>query len=116
MTHVHGDMIKEDLIMKDKFAINSSKAEEKATQTAEPEVKEPATEEQYKQEKILGTVVNCAKLRIREHPNINAIVAAEIEKGSEVKIDESKSTAEFYAVITGSGLEGYCMKDYIQIK
>lgn len=116
MTHVHGDMIKEDLIMKDKFAINNPKTEEKATNTVEPEVKVPDTKEQPKQEKILGAVVNCAKLRIREHPNINAIVAAEIEKGSEVIIDENKSTSDFYAVITENGLEGYCMKDYIQVK
>lgn len=116
MTHVHGDMIKEDLIMKDKFAINNSKAEEKATNTVEPEVKVPDTKDQPKQKNILGTVVNCAKLRIREHPNINAIVAAEIEKGSKVMINESKSTTDFYAVVTESGLEGYCMKDYIQVK
>ena len=73
-------------------------------------------EEPPKKEKVLGTVVNCPRLRVREHPSINAVVAAEIDEGSEVVINEDKSTEEFYSVVTATGLEGYCMKDYIQVK
>ena len=86
------------------------------------EVEEPENEitteveEPPKKEKVLGTVVNCPRLRVREHPSINAVVAAEIDEGSEVVINEDKSAEEFYSVITATGLEGYCMKDYIQLK
>ena len=120
MIHVHGDMIKE-ANMSNKVVNkkeNFGKSETKSIQHVEEKavVETAVTEEQPKQEKILGTVVDCNKLRIRKHPSINAIVAAEIEKGTAIMIDESKSTADFYAVITESGLEGYCMKDYVQVK
>ena len=105
--------------MKDNFKEEKKVVDKKVLESPETKPENEITievEEPPKKEKALGTVVNCPRLRVREHPSINAVVAAEIDEGSEVVINEDKSTEEFYSVITATGLEGYCMKDYIQVK
>lgn len=105
--------------MKDNFKEEKKVVDKKVLESPETKPENEITtevEEPPKKEKVLGTVVNCPRLRVREHPSINAVVAAEIDEGSEVVINEDKSTEEFYSVITATGLEGYCMKDYIQAK
>lgn len=105
--------------MKDNFKEEKKVVDKKVLESPETKPENEITteaEEPAKKEKVLGTVVNCPRLRVREHPSINAVVAAEIDEGSEVVINEDKSTEEFYSVITVTGLEGYCMKDYIQLK
>ena len=64
----------------------------------------------------LGVVVDCMKLRVRKNPNQNSEVITTITNGSEVKIDEAKSTGAFFKVCTASGVEGFCMKKYIRVK
>lgn len=105
--------------MKDNFKEEKKVVDKKVLESPETKPANEITtevEEPPKKEKVLGIVVNCPRLRVREHPSINAVVAAEIDEGSEVVINEDKSTEEFYSVITVTGLEGYCMKDYIQLK
>ena len=105
--------------MKDNFKEEKKVVDKKVLESPETKPENEITtevEEPPKKEKVLGTVVNCPRLRVREHPSINAVVAAEIDEGSEVVINEDESTEEFYSVITATGLEGYCMKDYIQLK
>lgn len=132
MTHAHGDTIKEDLIMKDNFTINnetkneSIQAEEKktagdvmpetSTQAEEHKTAGDTTPKDPEPEIVIGIVSNCPRLRVRKTPSPNAPVLTEIVKGSEVVIDESKSTGYFYAVVTESGVEGFCMKEYIQVR
>lgn len=65
---------------------------------------------------VIGVVTDCAKLRVREKPNTDAEVLAEIKEGSEVMIDKNTSTEDFFAVCTEAGVEGYCMKKFIQTK
>ena len=67
----------------------------------------------------IGVVSNCEKLNVREKPNVKSVVACIITKGTEVEIDESKSSREFYRVSSTSkteGFAGYCMKKYITVK
>lgn len=65
--------------------------------------------------KNLGKVVNCVKLNVREEPNTKASVVFEVNVGSTVFIDETCSTDEFYKICTEHGVEGYCMKKFIEI-
>lgn len=105
--------------MKDNFKEKKKVVDQEVLESPETKPENEITtevEEPPKKEKALGTVANCPRLRVREHPSINAVVAAEIDEGSEVVINEDKSTEEFYSVVTATGLEGYCMKDYIQVK
>lgn len=62
---------------------------------------------------VYGLVVNCDRLNVREAPNIDADVVCVIKALTEVEIDESESTDEFYKIYLSSGLEGYCMRKFI---
>ena len=64
---------------------------------------------------VIGTVSKCPKLNVRKKPNLNAKVVTVIGVNCKVNIDEDKSTNDFYKVTTESGVEGYCMKDFIVI-
>lgn len=75
-------------------------------ETIVPEIKEIKT----------GIVVGCDKLNVREKPKADADVVCIVEKNSEVMIDEYESTKDFYRVFTASGIEGFCMKQYISVQ
>lgn len=65
---------------------------------------------------VTGHVVDCVKLNMRSEPYADADIICTIDRGTEVVIDEPESTDEFYAVCTPAGMEGYCMRDYIEVK
>ena len=75
-------------------------------------------EEAPKKESKVGTVVNCEKLNLRRSPlkdSDGANIIAELLSGVAVIIDEDESTPDFYKVTTETGLEGYCMKQFIRL-
>ena len=86
------------------------------------EVTEPATTEPVEEPATEPTptigVVNCSLLRVRSaaDSSIVANVICEIPEGTEVQIDNTKSTEDFYAITTTVGVEGFCMKKFITIK
>lgn len=81
---------------------------------SEPEVVAPIISE-IETPKNLGKVIDCVKLNVREEPNTKASVIFEINVGSTVFIDETCSTDDFYKICTEHGVEGYCMKKFIEI-
>lgn len=62
---------------------------------------------------FVGTVINCGRLNLREKPSLDGKVICELPKGSEVMVDRTESTDEWYSVYLESGLSGFCMKEYI---
>lgn len=80
------------------------------------EIVEPDPVEEPKPVMELGKVVKCDKLRVRQEPNTDAPVVKELKKGTEVMIDLNTSTDEFYSVTTESGIEGFCMKKFIELQ
>lgn len=86
----------------------------------EPEIEEniqeaPATEETIP-ETIIGFVTGCIKLNIRKEPSIDAEVLCEVVATSPLSIDLENSTDEWLSVGTELGVEGFCMKKYVNIK
>lgn len=85
-----------------------------------PEVEpEEIVEEVIEQEEetvMTGVVANCDKLNVREQPVAGSNILCEINAGSEVIVDMDASANEFYKVFTVSGIEGFCMKNYISIQ
>ena len=75
-----------------------------------PVVEEPVA---VPAEPVYGAVV-CDKLNVRKKPAISAEVLIKINKGTKVKIDQEKSTKEWYKVVT-KGVDGYCMKKFIEL-
>lgn len=86
----------------------------------EPEIAEPEEEieevVEAPEEPIVGVVVNCTRLNVREQPTKDADIVCVIEALDEVMIEEGASTEDFYKVYTTSGLEGFCMKKFIVIR
>lgn len=62
---------------------------------------------------IIGIVSNCSKLNVREKPTKSGEVKCILNAGTEIIIDIEKSTNTWYYVTTPSGIEGYCMKQFI---
>jgi hypothetical protein len=63
---------------------------------------------------ITGVVVNCTKLNVRANPDATADVVCVLDAKSEVKIDKAKSNKEWFAVCTATGVEGYCMRKFVE--
>ena len=64
-------------------------------------------------ETIEGVVANCAKLNVRVAPNPMADIVCVLDAMSEIEIDVSKSTDEWFKICTAIGAEGYCMRKFI---
>ena len=64
----------------------------------------------------IGTVSGCTKLNVRRKPVAGSDVISIIDAGTEVEIDETKSTADWYKVITNVNVEGYCMRKFITVQ
>ena len=83
---------------------------------AEP-VDQPVEEAPKKETKV-GIVANCEKLNLRRSPlkdSDGANIITELLPGVAVVIDEDESTSDFYKVTTETGLEGYCMRQFIEL-
>lgn len=72
----------------------------------QPKVREPRT----------GVVVDCVKLNVRKRPSSDAAIVTEIPAGIKVRIIDEESTKDFHHVCTATGIEGFCMKKFIEIK
>ena len=64
----------------------------------------------------IGFVTNCKKLNVRKEPKTDSDIVCEIDYQTELMIDENESTEEFYKVFTAAGIEGFCMKKFIEIQ
>jgi len=61
---------------------------------------------------MFGVVTDCLKLNIRENSGIVTVVTCL----TELKIDPTMSTGDWYAVCTASGIEGFCMKKFVAVR
>lgn len=80
---------------------------EPVVETIEETVSEPT--------QTLGVVNNYMKLNVREEANAEANVLCVIKLADEVMVIKEESTDEFYKVVTGAGVEGFCMKKFINV-
>lgn len=82
----------------------------------EPE--QPATSviEKTEPEIRKAIVCNCKKLNVRENPKPKANVIMIINEDDEVMVYTDDSVGNYYSIRTESGVEGYCVKDYIKMK
>lgn len=81
-------------------------------------IEEPATESIVESEPANEPVfghVNCKLLNVREAPDAESNVRTVLHKDCEVMVDMNMSTDEFYSVCTETGVEGYCMKQFIEV-
>lgn len=69
-----------------------------------------------KNDDVIGVVINCLSLNIREEPSSSSKVVAEVSALDELKIDIDTSNEDWYAVCTAVGIEGFCMKKFIAVR
>ena len=67
-------------------------------------------------ETVEGVVVNCAKLNVRAEASPTAEVVAILNATSEIEINLAKSTDEFFSICTATGIEGYCMRKFVDAR
>lgn len=89
-------------------------SQEPVINTVEPVQKEEEVATPKKP--ITGVVANCFNLNVRTGPSKDFDVICEIPSDSEVEIDESESFEDFYKICTASGVEGFCMKKFIEVR
>lgn len=67
-------------------------------------------------ENIQTGVVNCLRLHLYSEPDLNSEVVCKIRYLTEVEVDLSNSTTDFYKIYTAIGAEGFCEKYLITIR
>ena len=88
--------------------IDTPKTEDVEVEAEKPEVIKPAR-------MVTGTIIGCAKLRVRKQPNLKGSVLNELPVNTKVQVNMTESTADWYKVHV-KGMEGFCMKKYIAVK
>ncbi len=93
-----------------------SEVTETVTEVAAPvvELVKETVETAALPETVEGVVVNCAKLNVRVAPNATADVLCVLDVKSEIEIVVSKSTDDWFYVCTAAGVEGYCMRKFVE--
>ena len=94
-------------------------AKKKENTTIVENVEEVINDVPVVEEKVavyIGKIRDCDKLNVREEPTTEAKVICKLDKLSEVQIDKTNSTKDFYKILTSTGVNGYCMKKYMSIK
>lgn len=74
------------------------------------------TAEDKQQETVIGVVTDCLKLNIRKEPCKDSEVAAIVNCLDELSIDTEASVDGWYAVCTATGIEGFCMKEFVAVR
>lgn len=95
--------------------VNEVVEEVAVTEVNEQNVVEEAEVNDAASATITGVVNNCTRLNLRKQPSTTSKVINILDSGDKVEIDDANSTEDFYKVLTESGIEGYCMKEYITV-
>lgn len=94
-----------------KPSLHEEKADKKETKREEPTEPTESTKDEPKT--IIGNVT-AKRLNIREKPDIGSSILCVAEANSELMIEEDASD-EWFKVCTVLGVEGYCMKKFVDI-
>ena len=65
---------------------------------------------------IEGYVTDCLKLNIRKEPSLNADILCEVPVNAKLAIAPDTSSEEWLSVVTDTGVNGFCMAKYVNIK
>ena len=65
---------------------------------------------------VTGFVANCSKLNVRVQPAAGADVVCILENATEIVINLDNSTDEWFSVCTAAGVEGFCMRKFVNAK
>ena len=91
--------------------------EEVEEEIAEVNESEEVTKETTKEadNTVVGYVSGCLKLNIREEGYLGANVVCVVPEKTALLIEVAESNDEWYKVYTETGMEGFCMKQYVTL-
>ena len=116
MSSKHNRGFRADNSIVDEKFDNTESSVEEVTETTE-KVKEETEENVKEQSERIRGIVRCVRLNVRTEPVIeegNLIGVLKI--GDLITVDPNYSTDRWYKVSTDSGLDGYCVKDFIEFE
>lgn len=79
----------------------------------ETETEETVEEEPKLDDPIQGTIYKCKVINLRSKPSLDAEILTRLHAGDVVQIDGEEDG--WFAVITQIGVEGYLVKDYVEV-
>ena len=79
------------------------------------EVNEPEEATKEADSTVVGYVSGCFKLNIREEGYLGANVVCVVPEKTALLIEAAESNDEWYKVYTETGMEGFCMKQYVTL-
>ena len=82
--------------------------------TPAPNIMKETVETKSLPETVSGMVVGCAKLNVRKEPNLFADIVCALNVQSEIEIDVEKSDKDWFYICTATGIEGYCMRKFVE--
>lgn len=77
-------------------------------------IAEESSDEAVEAKPLTGKVSSCRRLNIRQEATVDSGILGVLEEGSEVMIMNQVAENGFYKICTASGIEGYCMVQYIE--
>ena len=90
--------------------------EEVTDEVIEPEVIVPSVENNVENNEVIGKISGFEKLYASKEASKDSEPVGIVTDKDDLSIDVAHSTDDFYKVITSNGLEGYCVKQFINIK
>lgn len=116
---VEEKVVNEEQAVEEKVANEEQAVEEKVANEPQQNISDPESDIDVaandETSELIGYVTDCVKLNVREAASKDSNVLCEIILNSKVIVDEENSTDDFYKVTTETGVEGYCMKQYINV-
>jgi hypothetical protein len=82
--------------------------------TPKPELVNETVETKPLPATVKGVVYGCSKLNVRAEASLFADIVCVMDVKSEVMIDVNKSDNEWFYVCTASGIEGYCLRKFVE--
>ena len=116
---VEEKVVNEEQAVEEKVVNEEQAVEEKVANEPQQNISDPESDIDVaandETSELIGYVTDCVKLNVREAASKDSNALCEIILNSKVIVDEENSTDDFYKVTTETGVEGYCMKQYINV-
>ena len=116
---VEEKVVNEEQAVEEKVVNEEQAVEEKVANESQQNISDPESDIDVaandETSELIGYVTDCVKLNVREAASKDSNALCEIILNSKVIVDEENSTDDFYKVTTETGVEGYCMKQYINV-
>ena len=116
---VEEKVVNEEQAVEEKVVNEEQAVEEKVANEPQQNISDPESDMDAvandETSNLIGYVTECIKLNVREAASKDSNVLCEILLNSKVIVDKENSTEDFYKVTTETGVEGYCMKQYINV-